>query len=174
MKVMSETGAVPQNAQTASNLPELTVSELAGQVKRVVERDFDRVRVRGELGRVMLAKSGHLYVDLKDANACISMVMFRLDVQKLTFNPEEGLEVVAEGRLTTYPGRSQYQLIVDRLEPAGHGNIHSQVRDRAAGRAARRCILSTAGRRLRPLPASATARLAGVPPCYDPRPGGAS
>jgi exodeoxyribonuclease VII large subunit len=127
MKVMSETGAVPQSAQTASNLPELTVSELAGRVKHVVERDFDRVRVRGELGRVMLAKSGHMYVDLKDANASISTVMFRLDVQKLTFKPEEGLEVVAEGRLTTYPGRSQYQLIADRMAPAGVGALLAQL-----------------------------------------------
>ena len=127
MKLMSETGAAPQTTQAASNLPELTVSELAGQVKRVVERDFDRVRVRGELGRVMLAKSGHLYVDLKDANATISMVMFRLDVQKLTFKPEEGLEVVAEGKLTTYPGRSQYQLIADRMAPAGVGALLAQL-----------------------------------------------
>jgi exodeoxyribonuclease VII large subunit len=83
--------------------------------------------VRGELGRVMLAKSGHMYVDLKDANACISTVMFRLDVQKLTFKPEEGLEVVAEGRLTTYPGRSQYQLIADRMAPAGVGALLAQL-----------------------------------------------
>ena len=99
MKLMSEMGAAPQSAQpstqAASNLPELTVSELAQAVKRAVETNFDRVRVRGELGRVMIAKSGHLYVDLKDANACISTVMFRLDVQKLAFKPEEGLEVVA-------------------------------------------------------------------------------
>jgi len=127
MKVMSETGAAPQSAQAASNLPELTVSELSQAVKRAVERDFDRVRVRGELGRVMIAKSGHLYVDLKDANACISTVMFRLDVQKLAFRPEEGLEVVAEGRLTTYPGRSQYQLIADRMAPAGVGALLAQL-----------------------------------------------
>jgi exodeoxyribonuclease VII large subunit len=127
MKLMSETGAAPQNAQAASNLPELTVSELAQAVKRSVERDFDRVRVRGELGRVMIAKSGHLYVDLKDANACISTVMFRLDVQKLSFKPEEGLEVVAEGRLSTFPGRSQYQLIADRMAPAGVGALLAQL-----------------------------------------------
>src|SRR5262245_47726264 len=120
MKPMSETA---QNTAAAanSNLPEVTVSELANAVKRTVERDFDRVRVRGELGRVMLAKSGHLYVDLKDADASINTVMFRTDAQKLTFKPEEGLEVVAEGRLSTFPGRSQYQLIADRMSPAGVG-----------------------------------------------------
>jgi exodeoxyribonuclease VII large subunit len=127
MKLMSETGAAPQNAQAASNLPEFTVSELSQAVKRAVETNFDRVRVRGELGRVMIAKSGHLYVDLKDANACISTVMFRSDVQKLTFKPEEGLEVVAEGRLSTFPGRSQYQLIADRMAPAGVGALLAQL-----------------------------------------------
>jgi exodeoxyribonuclease VII large subunit len=127
MKLMSDTGAAPQETQAASNLPELTVSELAQSVKRAVERDFDRVRVRGELGRVLIAKSGHLYVDLKDANACISTVMFRSDVQKLSFKPEEGLEVVAEGKLTTYPGRSQYQLIADRMAPAGVGALLAQL-----------------------------------------------
>jgi exodeoxyribonuclease VII large subunit len=127
MKVMSETGAAPQTAQAASNLPELTVSELAQAVRRTVERDFDRVRVRGELGRVMIAKSGHLYVDLKDADASISTVMWRANVQMLNFKPEEGLEVVAEGRLSTYPGRSQYQLIAERMAPAGVGALLAQL-----------------------------------------------
>ena len=127
MKPMTDAG--PQNRSEAlpaaanTNLPELSVSELAQAVKRAVETNFDRVRVRGELGRVMLAKSGHLYVDLKDANASISTVMFRTEVQKLTFKPEEGLEVVAEGRLSTFPGRSQYQLIADRMAPAGVGAL---------------------------------------------------
>jgi exodeoxyribonuclease VII large subunit len=124
MKVMTDTAPA---AAAASNLPELSVSELAQSVKRAVETNFDRVRVRGELGRVMLAKSGHIYVDLKDANASIATVMFRLDAQKLAFKPEEGLEVVAEGRLTTYPGRSQYQLIAERMAPAGVGALLAQL-----------------------------------------------
>jgi exodeoxyribonuclease VII large subunit len=127
MKLMSDTAPNTAPAAANSNLPELTVSELANAVKRTVERDFDRVRVRGELGRVMLAKSGHLYVDLKDADASINTVMFRTEVQKLTFKPEEGLEVVAEGRLSTYPGRSQYQLIADRMSPAGVGALLAQL-----------------------------------------------
>ncbi|MBS0386003.1 MAG: exodeoxyribonuclease VII large subunit, partial [Proteobacteria bacterium] len=123
------TDAAPSSAPTAAdtNLPELSVSELAQAVKRAVETNFDRVRVRGELGRVVLAKSGHLYVDLKDANASISTVMFRLDAQRLTFKPEEGLEVVAEGRLSTFPGRSQYQLIAERMAPAGIGALLAQL-----------------------------------------------
>jgi exodeoxyribonuclease VII large subunit len=123
MKLMSDAAPVPAN----TNLPELTVSELAQAVRRTMETNFDRVRVRGELGRVMIAKSGHLYVDLKDADACVSTVMWRSNVQALTFKPEEGLEVVAEGRLTTYPGRSQYQLIADRMAPAGVGALLAQL-----------------------------------------------
>jgi exodeoxyribonuclease VII large subunit len=149
MKLMSDTGAAPQSAQAASNLPELTVSELAQSVKRAVETNFDRVRVRGELGRVLIAKSGHLYVDLKDANACISTVMFRLDVQKLTFKPEEGLEVVAEGKLTTYPGRSQYQLIADRMAPAGAGALLAQLEKLKARLAAEGLF---AAQRKKPIP----------------------
>ncbi|MBL8542924.1 MAG: exodeoxyribonuclease VII large subunit [Hyphomonadaceae bacterium] len=120
---MTDVAPAPAN----SNLPELTVSELAQAVKRTVERDFDRVRVRGELGRVMIAKSGHLYVDLKDADASISTVMWRSNVQALTFKPEEGLEVVAEGRLSTFPGRSQYQLVAERMAPAGVGALLAQL-----------------------------------------------
>src|SRR5262244_762614 len=127
MKGMTDAAQSSAPAPANSNLPELSVSELAQAVKRAVETNFDRVRVRGELGRVMLAKSGHMYVDLKDANACISTVMFRSDVQKLNFKPEEGLEVVAEGKLTTYPGRSQYQLIADRMAPAGVGALLAQL-----------------------------------------------
>ena len=111
----------------ASNLPELTVSELAGAVKRTMESNFDRVRVRGELGRVLVARSGHLYVDLKDEGATISLVMWKTGVAKLAFKPEEGLEVVAEGKLSTYPSRSQYQLIADRMEPAGIGALLAQL-----------------------------------------------
>ncbi len=116
-----------QPPPTSSNLPELTVSELAGAVKRTMEQSFERVRVRGELGRVLVARSGHLYVDLKDENASLSLVMWKANVAHLTFKPEEGLEIVAEGKLTTYPGRSQYQLIADRMEPAGVGALLAQL-----------------------------------------------
>jgi exodeoxyribonuclease VII large subunit len=128
MKAMTDMAPRAGASQAApSNLPEVSVSELAGAIKRAVEAGFDRVRVRGELGRVMIAKSGHLYVDLKDEGACISTVMFRLDVQKLSFKPEEGLEIVAEGRISTFPGRSQYQLIAERMAPAGAGALLAQL-----------------------------------------------
>ena len=124
MKLMSETAPL---AAAQSNLPELSVSELASAVKRTMETTFDRVRVRGELGRVMIAKSGHLYVDLKDADATISTVMWKSNVHQLGFKPEEGLEVVAEGRLSTFPNRSQYQLICERMSPAGVGALLAQL-----------------------------------------------
>ncbi|HCK83053.1 MAG TPA: exodeoxyribonuclease VII large subunit [Hyphomonadaceae bacterium] len=123
---MAESASAPAVSHLP-NLPELTVSELAQAVKRAVERDFDQVRVRGELGRVLIAKSGHLYVDLKDADATIATVMWKANVAALNFKPEEGLEVVVEGRLSTYPGRSQYQLIAERMAPAGVGALLAQL-----------------------------------------------
>ena len=110
-----------------SNLPELSVSELSHAVKRTMETTFDRVRVRGELGRVTIAKSGHLYADLKDENASLSVVMWKGVASQLRFRPEEGLEVIAEGKLSTFPGKSSYQLIADRMEPAGVGALLAQL-----------------------------------------------
>lgn len=114
-------------AAPTSNLPELSVSEISHAVKRTMETTFDRVRVRGELGRVTIAKSGHMYADLKDENATISLVMWKGTVSQLRFKPEEGLEVIAEGKISTFPGKSSYQLIADRLEPAGVGALLAQL-----------------------------------------------
>ncbi|MEQ8403570.1 MAG: exodeoxyribonuclease VII large subunit [Oceanicaulis sp.] len=106
-----------------SNTPEYTVSELSGALKRTVEDAYGHVRVRGELGRVTRAKSGHLYLDLKDERASLDGVMWKGLASGLSFRPEEGLEVIAEGRLSTFPGRSKYQMIIDRLAPAGEGAL---------------------------------------------------
>lgn len=132
-----------------TNLPELSVSELAGAVKRTMESSFERVRVRGELGRVIVAKSGHLYADLKDENACISLVMWRGAVGGLAFRPEEGLEVIVEGRLSTFPTKSQYQIIADRMEPAGAGALMALLDERKRKLAAEGLF---DGARKRPLP----------------------
>lgn len=145
MKLMSDGSAAPAQ----SNLPELSVSELANAVKRTMETNFDRVRVRGEMGRVMIAKSGHLYVDLKDEGATISTVMWKSNVSQLAFKPEEGLEVVAEGRLSTFPGRSQYQLIAERMAPAGAGALLAQLEKLKAKLAAEGLF---AADRKRPIP----------------------
>ncbi len=89
----------------------------------MVEDRFGFVRVRGELSGVKRAASGHLYLALKDENARLDAVMWRGTVQRLNFQPEDGLEVIATGKLTTYPGRSNYQLVIERMEVAGEGAL---------------------------------------------------
>jgi exodeoxyribonuclease VII large subunit len=120
---MADAPTSPDAAPGASNVPEYTVSELSGALKRTVEEAYGFVRVRGELGRVLIAKSGHLYTDLKDDKAVIDGVMWKAGVGRLGFKPEEGLEVVVEGKLSTYPGRSKYQIIIERMAPAGVGAL---------------------------------------------------
>ena len=88
------------------------------------------MRVRGELGRVTIAKSGHMYADIKDDKAVIASIMWKGSVSRLSIRPEEGMEVVVEGKLSTYPGRSQYQLIIDKLEPAGVGALMALLEKR--------------------------------------------
>ena len=112
------------------NMPEMSVSELANALKRTVEESYAFVRVRGELGRVVLAKSGHLYFDIKDEGATLNTIMWKGNAGRLPFKPEEGLEVVAEGRLSTYPGRSNYQMIADKMRPAGVGALMQLLEER--------------------------------------------
>ena len=121
---------------TASNAHEYTVSELSGALKRTVEETYGHVRVRGELGRVTVAKSGHVYVDMKDDRAVIDAVMWKGVAAHLNFRPEEGLEVIAEGKLSTFPGRSKYQLIIERMEPAGEGALMALLEARKKALAA--------------------------------------
>ncbi len=105
------------------NAPALTISELSQQLKRTVEDRFGFVRVRGELSGVKRAASGHLYCSLKDETARLDAVMWRGSVQRLGFAPADGVEVIVTGKLTTYPGRSNYQIVVDRMEIAGEGAL---------------------------------------------------
>ncbi|MEO1242575.1 MAG: exodeoxyribonuclease VII large subunit [Pseudomonadota bacterium] len=112
------------------NVHEYTVSELSGAVKRTIEDTFGLVRVRGELGRVTRAASGHVYLDLKDEKAVISGVMWKGMAARLAINPEQGMEVVATGRMSTFPGQSRYQLIIDSLEPAGVGALMALFEER--------------------------------------------
>jgi len=113
-----------------TNQAELSVSELAACLKRTIETNYDHVVVRGELGRVTLAKSGHMYADLKDDKAVLNTIMWRGQVERLTFRPEEGLEVIATGRLSTYEGRSAYQLIASTMRPAGAGALMQLLEER--------------------------------------------
>jgi exodeoxyribonuclease VII large subunit len=105
------------------NAPALSISELSARLKRTVEDRFGFVRVRGELSGVKRAASGHLYCSLKDESARLDGVMWRGGVQRLGFQPADGIEVIATGKLTTYPGRSNYQIVIDRMEVAGEGAL---------------------------------------------------
>ncbi len=117
-------------ASAPANLPELSVSELSAALRRTVETAFGLVRVRGEISGFKRHGSGHLYFALKDADAVIDAVMWRGVANGLRFRPEDGLDVVATGRLTIYQGRSKYQIDVERMEPAGVGALLAQVEER--------------------------------------------
>ncbi|KAB7644495.1 exodeoxyribonuclease VII large subunit, partial [Polymorphobacter fuscus] len=117
-------------SEPPGNTPEYSVSEIAGALKRTVETAFGQVRVRGELSGFKRHASGHWYGTLKDDRACIDLVMFKGSAATLVFRPEDGLEVIAIGKLTTFPGRSKYQIIVDRMEPAGVGALLAQIEAR--------------------------------------------
>ncbi len=118
------------SSDNVTNQPEWTVSELSAALKRTVETTYDHVRVRGELGRVTVARSGHLYADIKDDKAVLNTIMWKGQAASLPFRPEEGLEVIATGRLSTYPGRSAYQLIASEMRPAGIGALMALLEDR--------------------------------------------
>ena len=105
------------------NAAPLTITEISNLLKRTVEDRFGYVKLRGELSGVKRAASGHLYCCLKDEGAVIDGVMWRGGVQTLGFVPEDGIEVVASGKLTTYPGRSKYQIVIERMEIAGEGAL---------------------------------------------------
>ena len=113
-----------------TNLVEFSVSELSGAIKRQIEDSFGRVRVRGELGRVSRPASGHVYFDVKDDKAVLSSVAWKAVAQKMSVQPEQGLEVILTGRLTTFAGQSRYQLVVDTLEPAGEGALMALLEER--------------------------------------------
>lgn len=105
------------------NAVPFTVSELSGRLKRVVEGEFGHVRLRGEISGYKRAASGHAYLGLKDERAVIDGVMWKGQVAALPFAPCDGIEIIATGRLTTYPGRSKYQIIIERMELAGEGQL---------------------------------------------------
>jgi exodeoxyribonuclease VII large subunit len=109
--------------RAGDNAPALSVTELSGALKRMVEESFSHVRLRGEISGYKRAASGHVYLTLKDERAAIDAVIWKGQAAQIPFRPEDGIEVVATGRLTTYPGRSKYQIVIDRLELAGEGAL---------------------------------------------------
>ncbi len=134
---------------TSGNAPEFSVSEIAGAVKKTIEGAFGRVRVRGEVGRVTLARSGHMYFDIKDDRALINAVSWKGQVSKLAVMPEEGMEVIATGKLTTFGSQSKYQLTVDAVEIAGEGALMALLEKRKKALAAEGLF---APERKRPIP----------------------
>ncbi|MBI3711016.1 MAG: exodeoxyribonuclease VII large subunit [Proteobacteria bacterium] len=127
---MSDIFAVQPEPGLGSNLPEFTVGELSAAVKRTVEGAFGLVRVRGEISRPTVPSSGHCYLRLKDETAVLDAVIWKGTLLRLGLKPEEGMEVVCTGRLTTYPGKSTYQLIIERVELAGIGALLKMIEER--------------------------------------------
>ena len=122
---------MPENIASApTNIPEFSVSDLALSLKRTLEETYGRVRVRGELSKVMIAGSGHMYSALKDDGAVIDAVCWKGTLSKLSVKPEEGLEVICTGRISTYPARSNYQLIIESMELAGEGALLKMLEER--------------------------------------------
>lgn len=136
-------------ADTSSNVAEFSVSEISFSIKRTMEDAFGYVRVRGELGRISRPGSGHIYLDLKDDRAVLSGVIWRGVASKLKIQPEQGLEVIATGKITTFPGQSKYQMVIDALEPAGAGALMALLEERKKKLAAEGLF---AEERKRPLP----------------------
>ncbi|PKP65009.1 MAG: exodeoxyribonuclease VII large subunit [Alphaproteobacteria bacterium HGW-Alphaproteobacteria-7] len=134
------------------NAQPLTISEISALLKRTVEDRFGFVRLRGELSGVKRAASGHFYCALKDEGAVIDGVMWKGNAQRLAFRAEDGLEVIATGKLTTYPGRSKYQIVIDSLELAGEGALLALLEKTRARLAAEGLFADSKKRRLPYLP----------------------
>jgi len=118
------------NRAIAHNQVTYSVSEISSAIKRMVEDNFGHVRVRGEISGWKVAASGHVYLKLKDENALLDAVCWKGVAGKIPFKPEDGLEVTCSGKLTTYPGRSNYQLIIEYMEPAGVGVLMALLEKR--------------------------------------------
>ena len=127
---MTEIGPNQPADPPAGNIPEYSVTELSAALKRTLEDTFGRVRVRGEVTRVYRAASGHAYITLKDEKAVLEGVCFRGSFERLRFKPEQGLEIICTGRVSTFAGKSQYQIVIEQVEPAGAGALMALLEDR--------------------------------------------
>ena len=109
---------------------EFSVSEISFEIKRCVENTFNHIRVKGEIFGAKRADSGHWYLSLKDPNAVLSAVVWKGVASKFTFKPEDGLEVIATGKITTFAGKSSYQLVIEQMEIAGTGALLKLLEER--------------------------------------------
>src|SRR5690606_5972701 len=132
------------------NNPPLSISELSFALKRTLEDRFGHVRLRGEISKVNRHASGHVYLTLKDDKACLDGVVWRGSVRSLQCQPETGLEVIVTGKITSYPARSSYQIVIERMEPAGAGALLAQL-ERLKARLRDEGLFDAA--RKRPIPA---------------------
>ncbi len=119
-----------ENAPTPPQPTEFTVSEISFEIKRFVETKFNKIRVRGEIFGCKRADSGHYYLSLKDENAVLSAVIWKGVASHLSFKPEDGLEVIASGKITTFSGKSNYQLVIEQLEISGTGALLKLLEER--------------------------------------------
>ena len=115
---------------SGDNVPVFSVTEVSGLVKSTVEGAFNHVRIRGEISGFKRAASGHMYLSLKDESAVIDGVCWRTTAGRLALAPEDGMEIIATGRITTYPGRSKYQIVIEHMELAGEGALLKLLEDR--------------------------------------------
>ena len=148
---MSETAE--SAAGNLANLPEYSVTELSNALKRAVEEKFPFVRVRGEVSGLKQAASGHIYFDLKDDKAVLNAIVWKQSARLLKVKPESGLEVICMGRVTTYPGSSRYQMIVEQVELAGLGALMAMLEERKKRLAAEGLFDAARKRKLPFLPA---------------------
>ncbi len=115
---------------TNTNNPVYSVSEFSHVIKKLVETNFSYVRIRGEISRPSFPGSGHVYFTLKDKDGTISAIIWKYTLPKLSIKPEEGIEVICTGKVTTFAGQSKYQIIVESMEVAGEGALLKMLEDR--------------------------------------------
>ena len=115
---------------TNSNNPVYSVSEFSHVIKKLVETNFSYVRIRGEISRPSFPGSGHVYFTLKDTEGTIAAIIWKYTLPRLSLKPEEGMEVICTGKVTTFAGQSKYQIIVESMEVAGEGALLKMLEDR--------------------------------------------
>jgi exodeoxyribonuclease VII large subunit len=152
MDLPEDSSGLLANVASGDNAPALSVTELSMSLKRTIESSYGRVRVRGEISGFKRHASGHCYFSLKDEGACMDAVVWRSSAQSLAFRPEDGAEVIATGKLTTYPGRSKYQIVIERMELAGEGALMALLDKRRRALAAEGLFDASRKRKLPFLP----------------------
>ena len=121
------TNLIPSQSDSLSNQPIYSVADLSNAVKRAIESNFEFVRVRGEISKPAFPGSGHIYFSLKDVNVTLASIIWKGQLSQINIQPEEGMDVICTGKLTTFPGQSRYQLNVTQIEFAGEGALLKQL-----------------------------------------------